>query len=398
MGKIHRTVPLEGASIAALVIALLLGSCSSQPPQSASQLPYVFPPGPTARELLLADRFADLDQRFSAAQGAYSSGKATDQQLREAIREFYDTDPALAPKYDAWVAKFSESYVAHLARGIYYARVGSNRRGQLSVDETRSEDLRAAETIEDIAMAEITKSMRLDPRPIFSYAYAIFISMDEGRLSESRHWLDAADSIDAGNYVARARYMSAIETRWGGNQEMMQAFLEECRAANLSDSNMKLLESVVVEDQGWVHQFVDHDYAAAELAYRKSAALGGDKQLANLVVVLFEQRKFREALEPLTEELQERPNDPELLMDRSSAYFQAGMAREGLADLRVAADGGDATAQNNLGGYYMMGIEGALARDPVKGVEWFEKSAAQGHARAKVNLERARLERQPPSR
>jgi hypothetical protein len=378
MGKIHRTVPLEGASIATLVIALLLGSCSSRPPQAASRLPYVFPPGPTARELLLADRFAELDQRFSAAQGAYSSGKATDQELREAIREFYDTDPALAPKYDAWVAKFSESYVAHLARGIYYARAG--------------------ETTEGIATAEITKSMRLDPRPIFSYAYAIFISMDEGRLSESRHWLDEADSIDAGNYVARARYMSAIETRWGGSQEMMQAFLEECRAANLSDSNMKLLESVVVEDQGWVHQFVDHDYAAAELAYRKSAALGGDKQLANLVVVLFEQRKFREALEPLTEELQERPGDPELLMGRSSAHFQAGMAREGLADLRVAADGGDATAQNNLGSYYMMGIEGALARDPAKGVEWFEKSAAQGYAMAKVNLERARLDRQPPSR
>jgi TPR repeat protein len=378
MEKIHRTVPLEGASIATLVIALLLGSCSSLPPQAASRLPYVFPPGPTARELLLADRFAELDQRFSAAQGAYSSGKATDQELREAIREFYDTDPALAPKYDAWVAKFSESYVAHLARGIYYARAG--------------------ETTEGIATAEITKSMRLDPRPIFSYAYAIFISMDEGRLSESRHWLDEADSIDAGNYVARARYMSAIETRWGGSQEMMQAFLEECRAANLSDSNMKLLESVVVEDQGWVHQFVDHDYAAAELAYRKSAALGGDKQLANLVVVLFEQRKFREALEPLTEELQERPDDPELLMGRSSAYFQAGLAREGLADLRVAADGGDATAQNNLGSYYMMGIEGALARDPVKGVEWFEKSAAQGYAMAKVNLERARLDRQPSSR
>ena len=30
-------------------------------------------------------------------------------------------------------------------------------------------------------------------------------------------------------------------------------------------------------------------------------------------------------------------------------------------DLRVAADGGGATAQNDPGSYYMMGIEGVLA-------------------------------------
>ena len=69
----------------------------------------------------------------------------------------------------------------------------------------------------------------------------------------------------------------------------------------------------------------------AEMGYRKSAALGGNKQLA------------------------------ELLMSRSSAYLQAGLAREALVDLRVAADGGDATAQNDPGSYYMMGIEGVLA-------------------------------------
>jgi len=36
------------------------------------------------------------------------------------------------------------------------------------------------------------------------------------------------------------------------------------------------------------------------------------------------------------------------------------------------------------------------APDPVKGVEWFEKSAEQGNAMARMNLERARLPRQPP--
>lgn len=322
----------------------------------------------------------------------------TDTELRAVLREFYDTDPALGPKYDAWVAKFSNSYVAHLARGIYYARVGGDRRGVKSIDETPSENLLAADTAYDRAMTELTISIRLDPRPLFSYVNFILLARDRGDLSEKRRWLDKADSIDPGNYVARAMYMSAIETRWGGSQEMMQAFLEECRAAKLSDRNMQLLESVVFEDRGWIHQFVDHDYAAAEADYRKSGALGGDKQLANLSAVLFEQGKYREALEPLNEELQARPNDPEILTSRSEAYFEIGMAHEGIADLRVAADGGNSYAQNDLGRYYVIGIPGILAADPRMGLEWFKKSAAQGNPEGQQNLERAlRLVGDPPS-
>jgi TPR repeat protein len=105
---------------------------------------------------------------------------------------------------------------------------------------------------------------------------------------------------------------------------------------------------------------------------------------------LFEQGKYREAIEPLSEELQTSPNDTSTLENRSFAYFQIGMAREGLADLRAAADAGDANAQSELGRRYMIGIPGILTPDPRSGVEWFKKSAAQGSSTGQQNLERAR--------
>ena len=74
---------------------------------------------------------------------------------------------------------------------------------------------------------------QLDSRPILSFVNAIRIHQ-AGR--EARELLDRADGVNPHNYVARAAYMSAIETRWGGSQELMQAFLEECRSAQLSDS------------------------------------------------------------------------------------------------------------------------------------------------------------------
>jgi hypothetical protein len=69
--------------------------------------------------------------------------------------------------------------------------------------------------------------------------------------------------------------------------------------------------------QGCVHQFVDRDRAAVESGYRKSAALGGDKQLANLTDDLFKHQKYAAAIEPLTARL--ASNSP-----RQKADLRAG--------------------------------------------------------------------------
>lgn len=380
----------QGAEwICAVVGVFLLASCAN-PSTPAARVPYVFPPGPTAREFLLNDRFTELDQRFTAAQKAYASGLATDTELRVAIHEFYDPDPSLAPKYDEWVVRFPKSYVAHLGRGIYYSYVGYQRRGVLAVTDTTASDLTAADAAFGEAMRELTTSMGLDPRPLFSYAIAIFVAQEHAASSESRHWLDQADTIDPTNYVARARYMASIETRWGGSQQIMQAFLEECRTAKLSEEHMRMLESVVVEDQGWVHQFVDHDYAAAESAYRKSRELGGDPQWSNLAIVLWDQGKRQEVIETLTEGLKDHPGDANLLTHRGAAYMKSGMPREGIADLRAAAEAGSSNAQNDLGVYYMIGIPDVLPADPNLGYQWLTKSAAQANQEGQQNLDAAR--------
>jgi TPR repeat protein len=170
---------------------------------------------------------------------------------------------------------------------------------------------------------------------------------------------------------------------------MMKGFLEECRRSKLSEIQMHQLESVIAEDQGWVHQFVDRNYAAAESDYRKSAALGGDKQLANLTDVLLKQQKYAAAIEPLTERLDSYPDDFDLLATRGFAYIQSGKPREGISDLTAASEGGSAYAQSELGRMYMIGVPDILTPDFNTGLAWFRKSAAQGYEAGRQNLERA---------
>src|SRR6188768_804247 len=74
--------------------------------------------------LLSTAQYAQLDRRLTSIQGAYKRGAIDDVKLREAFRSFYFTTPSLAKNFDQWVREFPESYVAHLARGIYYKKVG----------------------------------------------------------------------------------------------------------------------------------------------------------------------------------------------------------------------------------------------------------------------------------
>jgi tetratricopeptide (TPR) repeat protein len=394
MSGTSRSQP-RASSFGAIALCVVVCSCALPIASIAAQPSVVA--APSADEtwnLLQQERFAELDKRFSAVQRAYRSGIASDEDLRAAFRVFYDTSATLLLKYDLWVSQSPKSYVAHLARGIYYASVGDalDRRDPVTDTVERSQ---AAFAAYDKAKADLDVSLALDPKPLLSYMHAMTISRAHGNLHESRRLLDQAILIDPHNYIARVKYMTVIETRWHGNQELMKSFLEECRKATLSQVHMQILESVIAEDEGWIHQVVDQDYAAAEAAYRRSEELGGTISFSNLADVLMKQHKYREAIEPLTELLSsELPINSthyfDVLGSLGMAYIESGRAREGLAALVTAARSGSPFAQNELGRRYMMGIAGVLPADPRAGLEWFRKAAGQGLPEGKLNYDRAR--------
>jgi tetratricopeptide (TPR) repeat protein len=331
------------------------------------------------RVLLEADRYQELDRQFSGLQEAYKTHAITDEDLRAAFRVFYDTDPVLASRYDSWVAQFPKSYVARLARAIYWRMVGDDVRGTKSTADTPSGQFDAMEIAHKKAMADFRASFALDPKPILSYASAMGITRANGDLNGSRELLDRANTVDRKNFVARAAYMTSIQTRWGGSQEMMRTFLDDSRHAGLPERQLRLLESIVEQDLAWIHEFEDGDLAAAEAAYRRSWSLGGDQCLPCFSDILMKEKKYREAIRALTEGIKANPLDIHLLMLRANADVQIGDERGALADWTVAANAGDPGAQNNLGRSYMTGIPGALEPNPHTGMEWFRKSAEQGN-------------------
>jgi tetratricopeptide (TPR) repeat protein len=340
------------------------------------------------RALLDSNQFAELDRRFSAMQRGYRAGSITDEDLRAAFRAFYPTDAALEQKYTAWIAQSPKSYVARLARGIYYKKVGMGKRGSDSISNTTEEQLRDMEAAFSRASGDLRASLSLDDKPLLTYAQEMDIASYLGQNERIREILEAAIKVDPANIIVREKYMGTLEPRWGGSVEAMHAFLEESKQGGLSAAHLHSLEGIIFEDQAHTEKEAG-DYAAAERDYRLAVAVGNEDCLPCFAEVLTHVGKFADAIPIYSKSLASNPDDADTLANRSYAYMQTGMAREGIKDLQAAAEAGNAYAQCELGRYYMEGIPGILSPDRTAGMDWFRKSASQGYPAGQENLKRA---------
>jgi tetratricopeptide (TPR) repeat protein len=364
-----------------IVIALLL--TASAPAISASSAT------PNATGLLQNGDFQHLDKYFSGIQSRFREGQASAEELRNAFRAFYPTDRSLAPKYDAWVNKYPNSYVARVARGIYYKEIGYEERGGGYISETSEMQIAKMDDAMQKAISDFGASIKMDPKPFLSYYDMIDITSSYSGIAYTRKMYDQAILLAPTFVDVRRKYMQALEDKWGGSLEQMREFLNECKRAALPQSQLNALESMVYANAASeLEQGSDH--AGSESAYRKAIELGGtdcDSCLAlSLSNILVEENKIAEAIPFLNRYVKDHASDNSTLEWRASLYLRIRKVPEAVADLTKAADAGEAAAQNQLGVLYMTGVPGFMTSDAEKGVERLRQAAAQGNVQAKYNL------------
>ena len=353
-----------------------------------------------AASLLLQDRFQQLDEEFSSIQQSFEMGRITGDEDRNAFRAFYPTDPDLAVKYDRWVTAFPRSYVARLGRAIYYKKRGFEERGGKVFSETSAAQIQGMNGFLDRAIKDFGDSISMTAKPFLSYLHMLDISSSYVPPAYSRKLYDSAVALDARSFAVRQKYMSALTAKWGGSLEEMRQFLEECRTDRLTTDQLRQLESMVYEDEGWERD-TDGDSAGAEAAYRKAISVYPPEctscLVSSLVDVLMKEQKYADAIVFLNDFLNQKPVDIWALSNRGLALFQTGNPTGAFADWSIAAKEGDSFAQNRLGVLYMTGIAGHLPADAKAGIAWLERSAAQGNVEAQRNLPIALAQKNAPA-
>ena len=205
--------------------------------------------------LLRQSRYVELDAKMNGIQRSYELGTITDERLLHEFRAFYDTDPALAARYDAWVEKMPHSYSAFLARGIYLRYLGKQARGTAYLDDTPRQRIEAMSMYLAKAMRDYSASLTLTKKPLLTYHSIIAVTMLEAVMGDddlARRMLNESIRVDPRNFVVRYKYLASLQTRWGGSLQQMLDFEKQARAAGLSDVQLRYFANMIVAERRWV--------------------------------------------------------------------------------------------------------------------------------------------------
>ena len=205
--------------------------------------------------LLRQSRYVELDGKMNGIQRSYEFGKITDERLLHEFRAFYDTDPALAGRYDAWVERMPRSYSALLARGIYLRFLGKQARGSAYIDDTPRRQVDIMSTYLAKAMRDYNVSLTLTNKPLLTYHSIIAVTMLDAVIGGddlARRMLNESIRVDPRNFVVRYKYFASLQTRWGGSLQQMLDFEKQARAAGLSDAKLRYFANMLVAERRWV--------------------------------------------------------------------------------------------------------------------------------------------------
>jgi TPR repeat protein len=341
------------------------------------------------RELLAAERFAELDAYLSENQAAYRRGTIGDQQVFEGFVALTTADSELRPLYDRWVTQYPRSYAARLARAYYLSGLGWAARGSGYFHEMpahRIEDMRAY--FRD-AMQDLKVSVTLDTKPVLSYATMIRVARADRSFGDIALYLDQALALDPRAYNARMSYLLGIRPEWGGSLERMASFVAEAgqvlpaeqtaklqRVLDNSRAREALAPGEHLASAGQYGAAVEH-YDAV-LAQRPSPRGYAARGYAYLRL-----KQHDKAIADFDRALELDPDDQccgNTHSNRGASYLATGALAKALPDLVHAAERmDDHWAARELAGMYAYGWHGTRV-DPKRARPWCERAARQGDA------------------
>lgn len=335
--------------------------------------------------LLLGERYAELDMVMSRQLSAYLAGKVTEEEL---AKRFTALSGKASPdaRLDAWVKTQPNSYAARLVRGWHRVTMAWLARGQDFASGTSDQQFKAFLDGLQLAAGDLTTSVKLFARPVWSYTGLIKVARGTGMSgAEARQFLDEAIKADPQAYQPRLEYQLYLTPRWHGSAQGMQAFMREYKASSLNKVNKDRLEG-----DFWLQMAMDAKqgkrYQEASDQYFKAYALTLDPRwLQQSGRAALDGNLVGLALQRWNELVKAHPKYPQGWNMRAWLYeSQFKDDAKAFKDYQVSAELGNAYAQNRIGWWLLTGKGGPKDIDSAE--HWFKRAAAQGNDNAIANL------------
>jgi hypothetical protein len=297
------------------------------------------------RRFLGAHDFVRLDSALAARQRA-ARGRPDREQEYVYAYDAFDRDSTMRVHLDAWVAARPSSPWALQARGTnFFVRAGAAR-GRQWASETTPEQLTAMYAWLKLAVTDAEAAVRLDSTDMVAWGIMLDAARLGGDEPAERSLLARALAIDPTTLTLSIRHMHALQPRWFGSDEEMEAFAAASQRYAAQNPRLRALLGyrAFLRGEDLVGEDVQHKAIAAYTEALSHGDFWSYRRERGEMYMRTDQPE--KALVDLTRTIRERPGQADALAWRAYAYAslaeaQVGAARDdllrrGADDLRLA--------------------------------------------------------------
>lgn len=194
---------------------------------------------------LVQGDFERVDNKLSSAIADHDRGAISDMAVLDMLIEIDDMErKCVETAITKWVSAKPKSYAAAVANGAHLIRQAWKARGNAWASKTSKAQFAAMKEWGHKAQLELERSLKLHPKPIFTYERLIENAYVVGKEGEPERWLDLANKVAPSNIIARRIYIRFATPRWDGSYEKMWNVVQEMRSSGAPQWNQDCVEAV----------------------------------------------------------------------------------------------------------------------------------------------------------
>ncbi len=191
-----------------------------------------------------------MENVFSTLQGKFESGEASEHDLLDAYKAFYQREDKYRSQLNRWIDRYPKSSSAYLARGVYYRKLGEFRSGINYISQVPAENIGYMGKMFQLAKEDLENSLRYNPKAYLAILHLLNIAQFEGDNRAADKYLALGNAVLPSNFLVRARYLIHLTPKWGGSYPKMEKFINDSRLQGLASDKINLLHAIKFDDRG----------------------------------------------------------------------------------------------------------------------------------------------------
>ena len=322
----------------ALAVAVVMLWALLEPGAAGARAAEAFPDKLALLAMLRDGAFEALDARLSAYQEGYEAGRTPEKLATFAFSAFENSDPALEPYLNQWVARMPRSYAALLARGINYSHLGWLSRGARWARNTKREQFATMQRYFAKAVPDLYGALERNRKLSLAYGYLMAIGTATSSKETVTGIFQKALEANADSPLLRDRYMFGLQPKWGGTREKMEAYFRQAYRDLPEDQVTKELVLFALK--------ITARRLSKDRSRREAIALYDQAVALREESLLFYRRgsnyhfleQYDSALADYNRALELWPQDPDVLSSRGWTHRKQNRPEAALADWNRALE------------------------------------------------------------